>query len=67
MLGCLDVRSSEVWMFGCLEFESRKFGCLEKFGCLDVGMLGCLDVWMFGCLDVCQGLFLHARPRWVGG
>ena len=64
-------------MFGCLEFESWKFGCLEKFG--EVWMFGCLDVWrsldvwmfgevwMFGCWDVgmfggSEGSLQHARP-----
>ena len=62
-------------MFGCLELgawggwlaEVWMFGCLEKFGCWDVGMFGDLEVlevldvwmfgevWMFGCLDV--GMF----------
>ena len=35
------------------------FGCLEKFGCWDVGMIGdleVLEVWKFGCVDVWRSL-----------
>ena len=65
--GGSEVGSLDVWMFGCLEFESWKFGCLEKYvGMFGGSEVGSLVVWMFGVRKLEVWMFAYVPGQSVG-